>query len=107
MSARAVRALIADLAGAASALAMLGAELQSRITGRPIHPTLKPLMDDILRESGATTALEGLSHYDQTLLLTELQRAWLLDTSLMVSPEREHPWTHQDRERIEKSMARK
>jgi|SoiMethySBSTD1v2_1073268.scaffolds.fasta_scaffold12523_11 hypothetical protein len=107
MSAKAVRALIADLSGAASALAMLGAELQSRITGRPIHPKLKSLMDEILGESGAATALEGLSPYDQTLLLTELQRAWLLDTSLMVTPEREHPWTYRDRERIERSMTKK
>ncbi|HJQ98255.1 MAG TPA: hypothetical protein VJ826_08060 [Candidatus Polarisedimenticolaceae bacterium] len=107
MSAKAVRALIADLFGAASALAMLGAELQSRITGRPVHPTLKPTVDKVLRGNGAFAALEGLTRNEQMLLLTELHRIWVLETTLMVSPEREHLWSHGDRDRIERSMAKK
>jgi hypothetical protein len=63
-----------QLSASASALAVLGAELQAKVSGKPIHPTLRPQADDLLREAGALQALEGTSAAEVAPLLAV---AWI------------------------------
>src|SRR5215510_9130027 len=73
MGIESLRGLVADLAASASALAVLGAKLQSRASGKPIHPSLRPNIDAILQELGANAAMEGVSPEELMPLVTEIR----------------------------------
>jgi hypothetical protein len=94
MSIESLRGLVADLAASASALAVLGGELHSRVSGKPIHPSLRPHVDAILRELGASTAMEGIAPEQLRPLLTEIRHFWLLDGEFLSNPGRTPGWTH-------------
>jgi len=98
MSIDSVRGLVADLAASASALAVLGAELQARASGKPIHPSLQPHVDAILHEIGANTALAGVSPEELRPLVTEIRHFWLLDGEFLSNPQRPPGWTYADNE---------
>src|SRR5437867_10732579 len=53
MSIEALRQVVAQLNASATALAALGAELHSRVSGKPLNPALRAHADDLLRETGA------------------------------------------------------
>jgi hypothetical protein len=88
MSVDSLRGLIADLAASAGALAVLGAELHSRASGKPLHPGLRSHVKAILQEIGATAAMEGVSPEELKALFTEIRHFWLLDGEVLSSPER-------------------
>jgi SAM-dependent methyltransferase len=101
MTIESLRGVVADLAASASALAVLGAELDSRISGKPIHPDLRPHVDAILDQLGARDALEGVSPQELEPVLTEIRHFSLLDGELLANPAREPGWTYSDREVLE------
>src|SRR5262245_54986432 len=98
MSIEALREVVAQLSASASALAVLGAELQARISGRPIHATLRAQVDDLLREAGALQALEGTSAAEVAPLLAEIRHFWALDDDFLAKPERAPGWSYTDTE---------
>jgi SAM-dependent methyltransferase len=96
MSIDSLRGLVADLATSAGALAVLGAELHSRASRKPIHPEVRPYVEAVLQEIGATAAMEGASPEELKALFTEIRHFWLLDGEVLSSPERAPGWTHTD-----------
>ena len=96
MSIESLRGLVGDLAASASALAVLGAELQARALGKPIHPTLRPHVEAILQALGASAAMEGVSPEELRPLVAEIRHFWLLDSQLLSTPERAPGWTFTD-----------
>jgi SAM-dependent methyltransferase len=96
MSIEALRDVVAQLNASASALAILGAELHARVSGKPIHPALRAQADDVLREVGALQALEGTSAAELAPLLPEIRHFWALDNDFLASPERGPGWNHKD-----------
>lgn len=98
MSIEALRELVAQLSASASALAVLGAELQGRVSGKQIDPTLRPHVDTLLRAAGALEALEGTSAAEVAPLLAEIRHFWSLDNDFLATPERAPGWTYTDTE---------
>ena len=98
MSIEALRDLVAQLNASASALAVLGAELHARVSGKPIHPNLRAQVEDVLREAGALQALEGTSTADLAPLLPEIRHFWALDDDFLANPERAPGWIYTDDE---------
>ncbi len=96
MTIEAVRELVAELGASASALAVLGAELQARSSGKPIHPALRPYVDDVLRQVGAAAALEGTTAAELAPLLAELRHFWSVDDEYLARPDRAPGWTYTD-----------
>ena len=96
MSIEALRDLVAQLSASASALAVLGAELHARVSGKDLHPALRPRIDDLLREAGALQALEGISAAEVAPLLAEIRHFWALDNDFLATPERAPGWTYRD-----------
>jgi SAM-dependent methyltransferase len=96
MSIEALREVVAQLSASASALAVLGAELHARVSGKALHPSLRPQVDDLLREAGALKALEGTSAAEVGPLLAEIRHFWGLDNDFLTTPERAPGWTHTD-----------
>ncbi|MFO0564117.1 MAG: methyltransferase domain-containing protein [Polyangiaceae bacterium] len=96
MSIEALRDLVAQLSASATALAVLGAELQARAAGKTLHPTLRPHIDDLLREAGAQGALEGTSPAELAPLISEIRHFWQLDSDFLEGPERAPGWTYTD-----------
>ena len=94
MSLEALRDVVAQLSASASALAVLGAELRARVSGEPIHPSLRPQVDALLREAGALQALEGTSATEIAPLLAELRHFWALDDDFLATPQRAPGWTY-------------
>jgi SAM-dependent methyltransferase len=102
MSIEALRDVVAQLSASASALAALGAELHARMSGKPIHPTLREQVDDLLRAAGALQALEGTSAAEVAPLLAEIRHFWALDDDFLAKPERAPGWTYQDTEVLQR-----
>jgi SAM-dependent methyltransferase len=98
MSIESLRGLVADLAASASALSVLGAELRARATGKPIHPSLRPHVETVLRELGASEAMEGIAPEELRPLVTEIRHFWLIDGAFLSNPERAPGWTYADEE---------
>jgi SAM-dependent methyltransferase len=96
MSIEGLRDLVAQLGASATALAVLGAELDARVSGKALHPTLRPHVDDLLREAGALQALEGASPAEVAPLLAEIRHFWALDNDFLLTPERAPGWTYTD-----------
>ena len=101
MSIEALREVVAQLSASATALAVLGADLQARVSGKPLHPTLRPQVDDLLREIGAQQALDGTSAAELAPLLAELRHFWALDNDFLSTPERAPGWTYSDTELLQ------
>ena len=101
MSIEALREVIAQLSASASALAVLCAELQARVSGKPIHPKLRAQVDDLLREAGALQALEGTSAAEVAPLLAEIRHFWALDNDFLTTPERAPGWTYSNSELLQ------
>jgi SAM-dependent methyltransferase len=96
MSIETLRDLVARLGASATTLAVLGAELDARVSGKALHPTLRPHVDDLLREAGALQALEGTSAAEVAPLLAEIRHFWALDDDFLSTPERAPGWTYTD-----------
>jgi SAM-dependent methyltransferase len=96
MSIEALRDVVAQLSASAGALAALGAELQARVSGKPLHPALQPKVDALLREAGALQALEGTAPAEVAPLLAELRHFWALDNDFLTTPGRAPGWTYAD-----------
>src|SRR5688500_5737608 len=96
MSIEALRDLVAQLSASATALAVLGAELQARTSGRALHPALRQQADDLLREAGALAALEGTNAAELAPFIAEIRHFWTLDADLLANPERAPGWTYTD-----------
>ena len=75
MTIEALRDVIAQLSASSSALAVLGAELHARVSGTSIDPAVRAHADDLLREAGALSALEGTSPAEVAPLLAEMTMA--------------------------------
>jgi ubiquinone/menaquinone biosynthesis C-methylase UbiE len=96
MSIEALRDAIAQLSASASALAVLGAELQARVSGKPIDSTLRKPVDDLLHEAGLLQALEGCSPAEVAPLLGELRHFWQLDNDFFAKSEQAAGWRYTD-----------
>jgi SAM-dependent methyltransferase len=96
MSIESVRNLVAQFSASASALAVLGAELEARASGKPLPGALQPHVDDILREIGASAALEGTSPEELRPLIAEIRHFWLLDNDFLAKSDRPPGWTYTD-----------
>jgi SAM-dependent methyltransferase len=96
MGIEALREVVAQLSASASALAVLGAELHARVSGKALHPSLRPQVDDLLRQAGALQALEGTSAAEAAPLLAEIRHFWALDNDFLATPERAPGWTYTD-----------
>jgi SAM-dependent methyltransferase len=57
---------------------------------------LRPHVEAILQEIGATAAMEGVSREEFKTLFTEIRHFWLLDGEALSTPERAPGWTHTD-----------
>jgi len=96
MGIEALRDLVASLGASTTALAVLGAELQARVSGKPIHPALRPHVDDVLREAGALAVLDGATPAELAPLVSEIRHFWELDDDFLFTPERAPGWTYTD-----------
>ena len=96
MSIESVRNLVAEFSASASALAVLGAELQARASGTPLPAALQPHVDDILREIGATAALDGTTPDELRPLLVEIKHFWLVDSDFLANSDRPQGWGYTD-----------
>jgi len=96
MSIEDLREVFAQLSASAGALAVLGAELHARVSGKPIHPALRAQADDVLRDAGLLQALEGTTAAEVAPLLGELRHMWDLDNDFLAAPERAPGWTYAD-----------
>ncbi len=94
MAIEALRDLVASLSASTTALAVLGAEMQARVSGSAIHPDLRARVDDLLRESGAHAALDGTSPAELAALVSEIRHFWELDADFLFTPERAPGWTY-------------
>lgn len=94
MSIEALRDAIAQLSASASALAALGAELNARATGTPIHSTMRKPVDDLLRVAGLEEALQGVSGPEGAPLLAELRHFWALDNDFLAKPDQAAGWNY-------------
>src|SRR5439155_15670291 len=83
MSTNSLRDLVAEIGTTASTLAILGAQLEARVSGRPLHRALQPHVDDVLRRIGAVSALEGASPDELWPLIAEIRHFWLLDSDFL------------------------
>lgn len=101
MSVQALRDLVAQYGASASALAVLGAELQARASGKPLHPTLQPHVDEVLGAMGASAALDGTSTDDLKPLIAEIRHFWLIDSALLAERDRAPGWAHTDAATLE------
>jgi SAM-dependent methyltransferase len=101
MSIEALRDVVAQLSAQASALAVLGAELRARVSGKPIHPALRAHAEALLREAGALQALEGTSAAEVAPLLAEIRHFWSLDDDFLSTPDRAPGWTYSDDELLQ------
>jgi SAM-dependent methyltransferase len=93
MSIEALRDVVAQLTSQASALAVLGAELRARVSGKPLDPALRAHTDSLLREAGALQALEGTSPAEVAPLLAEIRHFWSLDDEFLSTPDRAPGWS--------------
>ena len=96
MSIEALREVVAHLSASASALAVLGAELDARVSGKALHPTLRSRADDLLRQAGALQALDGTSVAEIAPLIAEIRHFWALDNDFLATPDRTPGWTYTD-----------
>lgn len=96
MSIEALRELVAQLSASSTALAVLGAELDARVSGKQLHPALRPQVDGLLREAGALQALEGTSPAEVAPLLAEMRHFWALDDDFLAMPSRAPGWRYTD-----------
>jgi len=103
MSIEALREIVAQLSASTTTLAVLGAELHSRVSGKPIHPGLRSQADDLLREAGALQALEGASAAEVAPLLAELRHFWDLDHDFLMTPERAPGWSYADASMLQRA----
>jgi SAM-dependent methyltransferase len=94
MSIESLRDLVAQLTTSATALTILGAELQSRVSGTPLHPTVRPHADAILRDIGALAALDGTSADELRPLIAEIRHFSLIDSDFLATPNRAPGWTY-------------
>jgi SAM-dependent methyltransferase len=94
MSIETLRDVVAQLSAQASALAVLGAELRARVSGKPLHPAVRAHAEALLREAGAMQALEGTSPAEVAPLLAEIRHFWSLDDAFLSAPERAAGWTY-------------
>lgn len=98
MGIESLRGLVADLSASAGALAVLGAELHSRICGKPLPPSVRPHVEAILEQLGAASAIEGVTAEELGPLLTEIRHFALVDGKLLSNPERAPGWTYTDQD---------
>jgi SAM-dependent methyltransferase len=98
MSIESLREMVAQLSTSATALAVLSAELQARVSGKQIHPSVRAQADDVLREAGLLQALEGTSPAEIAPLLAEIRHFRALDNDFVAKPERASGWTCTDAE---------
>jgi SAM-dependent methyltransferase len=96
MSIEALRGIVADLSASAGALAVFAAELHSRVSGKPLPPSLRPHVEAILQQLGAASAMDGVSAEELKPLLTEIRHFALIDGKLLSNPERAPGWTYTD-----------
>jgi SAM-dependent methyltransferase len=101
MSIEALREVVANLSASGTALAVLGAELQTRVSGKPLHPALRSRVDAVLREAGALSALEGISAAEAAPLLAEIRHFWSLDDDFLRTPERAPGWSYTSTELLQ------
>ncbi|HEY2512617.1 MAG TPA: class I SAM-dependent methyltransferase [Polyangiaceae bacterium] len=94
---------MAQLSASATALAVLGAELDARVSGTSIHPSLRPQVDAVLRESGALQALEGVGSAEMAPLLSELRHFWDLDDDFLATPGRAPGWRYAETSMLQRS----
>ena len=87
---------MAQFGASASALAVLGAELQARASGTPLPSALQPHVDAVLDEIGGRAALEGVSPDELRPLIAEIRHFWLLDSDLLAHRNREVGWAFTD-----------
>jgi SAM-dependent methyltransferase len=102
MSIESLRDLVSQLSASATALSVLSAELHSRVSGTPIHPSLRSQADDVLREAGALQALEGTSTAEVAPLLAEIRHFWDLDNEFVANPERPAGWSFTDTDMLQR-----
>jgi SAM-dependent methyltransferase len=84
------------LSASASALAVLGAELQARAAGKPLPVSLQPHVDQILDAVGARAALEGITPEDLRPFIAEIRHFWLLDSDFLANSDRQPGWAYTD-----------
>lgn len=101
MSTESLRDVVAQLGASATALAALAGELQARVSGKAIHPTLRGPVDDLLRAAGALQALEQTSTAESAALLAELRHFWALDNDFLAHPDRRSGWAYTDAELLQ------
>jgi SAM-dependent methyltransferase len=101
MSIETIRNLIADLTTSAGALAALGGELDSRLSGKPLHPNVRPHVDAILEGLGATSALEGVTPEELRSLIGQIRSTWPFHNEFLRHPEITPGWTCTDPEVLE------
>src|SRR5438105_4436210 len=96
MSIESLRDLVAQFSASASALAVLGAELQARVSGKPLPASLRPHVDRILDEIGGRAALDGTAPEDLRPFIAEIRHFWLLDHDFLANWSREPGWAFTD-----------
>lgn len=96
MTIEALREVLAQLSTSATALSVLGAELQARAAGKPMHSTIEPHAHEILRQAGALDALADVSPEELQPLIAEIRHFWLIDSDMLASPGRPSGWGYSD-----------
>lgn len=96
MNNESLRDVVARLSASTTALASLGAAMRARVSGSPVHATLEPHLDEVLRAAGVRDALDAASAEEIAPLLAELRHFWVLDDELVRNPGRAPGWTSTD-----------
>jgi SAM-dependent methyltransferase len=96
MSLAALRDLVARLNLSAGAVAVLGAAIDSRATGKPLDPGIRPHVDAVLDALGGRDLVEGLSTMELQPVLAEIRLTVLQGTRLLYDATRGSGWAYTD-----------
>ena len=101
MSLVALRDLVARLNLSAGAVAVLGAAIDSRVTGKPLDPGIRPHVDAVLDALGGRELVEGLSTMELQPVLAEIRLTILQGARLLYDATRGSGWVYTDPDILE------
>jgi SAM-dependent methyltransferase len=91
-----LREIVAELSGAATTLATLGAALQARRSGQPLHEAIRLHARAVLENAGVWDALQAADDAELDGLIAEVRHFWLLDDAFLRAPQRSPGWGYAD-----------
>ncbi len=98
MNSQAFRELVNTRKDSTTILAALGAALDAKETGTPLHPAIQARIAEVLDALEIDGMTEGVNAADCGRTLAEIRFGMLLDAKLLLSSTRSLSWTHTETE---------